>query len=104
MTNVGQKIASKKAPWDEAHMKWLCQVKPGDMVYVKLDIPAVSFEAYRFGVPVLVLVNPFNEDYPTNDTTSKERAKTLDLVYREQVLVLIGEKSLPISHWKLGPK
>jgi len=90
------------SPGSAEHIEWLRQVKPGDIVYVRREMLHVPLCE-----PVLVLINPFNENYSisnNSETSLEEKAKALDLVYRQQVVVLIDEKPVPVFYWRIRPE
>lgn len=112
MTNVGQKIVERETVKEKEHREWLAQVKPGELVAMSLNIPNAFLEpTTRLAVPVMVLVNPFNENFSHDlskvaspwDNILKEAGKAITLLLRKQVIVLIDEKPTTINISWIGP-
>lgn len=112
MTNVGQKIAKRETAKEKEHREWLAQVKPGELVAMSLNIPNAFLEpTTQLAIPVMILVNPFNENWPQRlsetvspwDSSLKEMGKEITLLLRKQVVVLIDEKPTTINISWIGP-
>ena len=108
MTNVGQLIVDKETVEEKKHREWLAQVKPGELVSMHIEIPSAFLNLTRLAIPVMVLVNPYNEDCfqaPNFEPDKlKETGNAITLLIRKQVVILIGEKPTPVSIRLIGPR